>query len=138
MALKGFNDESADEVQSYLAGVVRNGRADYFARLYGFLIGNAQREVLKEAQRMMASAESVREYTSSDFTRVKRSSVSRPSSPRPGAASSSSLQAAGFPCGSCCCTVAHFACSCETSDSTRSASKARGFSTLAYGPAFAK
>jgi HAMP domain-containing protein len=35
--------------------------------LYSFLIGNAQREVLKEAQLMMASAGSVREYTSSDI-----------------------------------------------------------------------
>ena len=35
--------------------------------LYGFLIGNAQREVLKEAQLMMASAESIREYTSTDI-----------------------------------------------------------------------
>jgi HAMP domain-containing protein len=35
--------------------------------IYSFLIGNAQREVLKEAQLMMASAMSVREYTSSDI-----------------------------------------------------------------------
>jgi HAMP domain-containing protein len=35
--------------------------------LYSFLIGNAQREILKEAQLMMASAGSVREYTSSDI-----------------------------------------------------------------------
>jgi len=32
-----------------------------------FLIGNAQREVLQEAQLMMASAKSVRDYTSSDL-----------------------------------------------------------------------
>ena len=37
------------------------------AVIYSFLIGNAQREVLKEAQLMMASASSVREYTSSDI-----------------------------------------------------------------------
>lgn len=35
--------------------------------IYNFLIGNAQREVLNEAQLMMASARSVREYTSSDI-----------------------------------------------------------------------
>jgi len=35
--------------------------------IYNFLIGNAQREVLNEAQLMMASATSVREYTSSDI-----------------------------------------------------------------------
>lgn len=35
--------------------------------IYNFLIGNAQREVLSEAQLMMASAQSVREYTSTDI-----------------------------------------------------------------------
>jgi protein-histidine pros-kinase len=34
---------------------------------YGFLIDNAQREVLQEAQLMMAGAKSVRDYTSSDL-----------------------------------------------------------------------
>lgn len=35
--------------------------------IYSFLIGNAQREVLQEAQLMMTSAKSVRDYTSSDL-----------------------------------------------------------------------
>lgn len=35
--------------------------------IYNFLIGNAQREFLSEAQLMMASAQSVREYTSTDI-----------------------------------------------------------------------
>jgi len=39
--------------------------------------------------------------------------------------------AAGLPWGSCCWTVAHLACSWETSASTRSASRERGLSTLA-------
>ena len=34
---------------------------------YSFLIGNAQREVLAEAELMMASAKSVRDYTSTDL-----------------------------------------------------------------------
>ena len=35
--------------------------------LYSFLVNNARREVLQDAQLMMASAKSVREYTSSDL-----------------------------------------------------------------------
>ena len=35
---------------------------------YGFLVGNARRHVLADAELMMASAKSVREYTSSDLT----------------------------------------------------------------------
>jgi HAMP domain-containing protein len=35
---------------------------------YSFLIGNARREVLKEAQLMMASAKSVRDYTATDLS----------------------------------------------------------------------
>jgi hypothetical protein len=35
---------------------------------YSFLIGNARREVLEEAQLMMASAKSVRDYTSNDLS----------------------------------------------------------------------
>src|SRR6201987_4554021 len=38
----------------------------YFA--YSFLIGNARREVLQEAQLMLASAESVRNYTATDLS----------------------------------------------------------------------
>jgi hypothetical protein len=38
--------------------------------------------------------------------------------------------------GSCCCTDAHFACSCETRDSILSANKACGSAVPAYGPAF--
>jgi HAMP domain-containing protein len=34
---------------------------------YGFLIGNARREVMAEAELMMASAKSVRDYTSTDL-----------------------------------------------------------------------
>ena len=35
--------------------------------IYAFLIGNAQREAMQQAELMMASAKSVREYTSSDL-----------------------------------------------------------------------
>lgn len=35
---------------------------------YGFLVGNARRHVLADAELMMASAKSVRDYTSSDLT----------------------------------------------------------------------
>ncbi len=35
---------------------------------YSFLIGNARREVLEEARLMMASARSVRDYTSDDLS----------------------------------------------------------------------
>ena len=35
--------------------------------IYGFLIANARREVLQEAELMMASAQAVRDYTSSDL-----------------------------------------------------------------------
>lgn len=35
---------------------------------YSFLIGNARREVLRQAQLMMASAQSIREYTATDLS----------------------------------------------------------------------
>ena len=37
-------------------------------RAYSFLIGNARREVLQQAKLMLASAESVREYTATDLS----------------------------------------------------------------------
>lgn len=42
---------------------------------------------------------------------------------------------AAFP--ACCCTELHCACSCETSDSTRSASITRGSAAFAYDAALA-
>lgn len=68
LALERSANDAPNQVQSYPAGVIRNRRAHSLSQVtYTFLIDNARREVLQEAQLMMASAMSVRDYTSTDL-----------------------------------------------------------------------
>ena len=65
---KEADNEVVMKFNSSLAGSVRNWRAGSSRKLViRLLIRNARREVLQEAQLMMASATSVRDYTSSDL-----------------------------------------------------------------------